>query len=195
MLLSPLRLFSWLMALIVVGLPLAAVTLFLMATIGSPGTCEDENRPISDTEELAILFQQKWDQLDATLDSGQASGLELTDSEVTSRARTWLEEHDAPVSDLRVCFTLEGGAASGKVDVPFFPSDVDVLIRGTMRMTGEQPEITIDELKVGSLPGPITNLVENFINDLIDDQTKRLDLVHDYGLAFDEGLTTVSGTP
>ncbi len=79
--------------------------------------------------------------------------------------------------------------------MPFFPVDVNVLIRGTVDMTGETLEVEIEEIQIGSLPGPLTNLVENFINELIGDQENLLGLDHDYGIAYTDGRATISGTP
>ena len=184
------------LALFVIGVPLAAVGLFILAVSGSPGSCENEERPILDTAERAIVFQLKWDRFNDTLDAGQESAVVLSESEVTSRARLWVDEQDVPVSDLLICFSVEGGAASGQVDVPFFPGDVDVLIRGTVDLRGEHPDIEIDELEVGNLPGPLTGLVEGFIEALINDQEEELELPeHDYGITFGEGDITIGGQP
>lgn len=193
--LRPLRLLAWLLPLIVVGAPLAAVALFLLAITGSPGSCEDEERPISHSEELAASFQETWDQLNATLDAGQVSTVIFDEGEATSRARRWVEEHDVPVSQLFLCFSADGGSASGKVDVPFFPGDIDVVIRGTLDLRGEHPEAVIEEIEVGRLPGPFTSLVKGFVDELIDDQTEGLELHHDYGMTFGEGELTISGQP
>lgn len=195
MILRPLRLLAWLLALVVVGAPLAAVALFFLAIVGSPGSCQSEGRPVAFTLEAAASFQTKWDQLNATLDAGQVSTVVFNESEATSRARLWVDDHDVAVSDLFICFSAEGGSASGKVDVPFFPGDADVLIRGTMDLTGEHPEADIEEIEVGGLPGPVSNLVEGFINGLIEDQTDEIELDHDYGLTFGEGELTISGQP
>ena len=195
MIFRPLRLLSWLLALIVLGVPLAAVAFFLLAIVGSPGSCEDEERPISVMPELAASFQRKLDQLNATLDAGRVATVVFAEGEVASRGRLWVEEHDVPVSDLLICFSAEGGAMSGKVDVPFFPGDVDVLIRGTLDLTGEHPEAQIDDFEVGGLPGPLTDLVKAFVDDLIEDQTNEIELDHDYGIAFEEGEVTTSGQP
>jgi hypothetical protein len=183
------------MAVVVVGAPLVAVAVFLTAIIGSPGSCETEGRPISYDPALAVSFQEKWDQFDATLDAGQQSTVIFDEGEATSRAQLWVEEHDAPVSDLRLCFNVESGSASGKVDVPFFPGDVDILITGTMILIGEHPEADIEEIKVGGLPGPLTDLVEGFVTRLIKNQTEEIHLTHDYGVTFGAGEVTVSGQP
>lgn len=195
MFLNPFRLISWLLALLIVGVPLTIITFFLLVLAGSPGSCEAEDRPITYDALRAVSFQEKWGQLDDALNADQLSTAVFDESEATSRARIWADEHDVPVSDLYLCFNPEGGAISGKVDIPFFPGDVDVLIRGTMDLTGERPEFVVEEIEVGRLPGPLTDLVEGFINNLIDDQTEDLELSHDYGLTFGEGEVTVSGQP
>lgn len=192
---TPLRLLSWLLGLVVIGLPLAAVAFFLLAVVPSPGSCEAEGRPISGEPEQAASFQQKWDQLNSALGAGQLSTAVFDENEVTARSRLWVEEHDAPVTDLFVCFTAEGGAASAKVDIPFFPGEVDVLVRGMVDLRGERPEVVIEEIEMGRLPGPLADALKGRINSLIEDQTEDLVLRHDYGLAFEEGEVTVSGQP
>ena len=178
-------------------MPLAAVSLFLLAVTGSPGSCENEARPISVSTDLGIVFQLKWDRFNDTLAAAQESTVVLSESEVTSRARLWVDKQDVPVSDLLICFSVDSGVASGKVDVPFFPGDVDVLIRGTVDLRGEHLNIEIDELEVGKLPGPLTGLVEGFIETLINDQEEELELglEHDYGITFGEGDVTIGGQP
>ncbi len=141
MMLSPLRLISWLLALLIIGLPVAAIAFFVLAITGSPGSCEEEGRPITAEPSQAASFQQDLDQLKAALDAGQAASVVLDDREATSRARLWSDEHDLPISDIVVCFSAEGGAASGKIDIPFLPVDVGVLIRGTVDLTGDHAEI------------------------------------------------------
>ena len=195
MILSPLRLISWLLGLLIIGVPLAALGFFLLAVLGNPGSCEAEGRPIEYEPARAIAFRQKWDQLNGALNAGQLSTVVFDEHEVTARARLWMDEHDVPVTDLFVCFTTEGGAASGKVDIPFFPGDVDVLVRGTVDLRGERPEVIIEEIEMGGLPEPLVDLVKGPVESLIEDQTKEMELRHDYGVTFGEGEVTISGQP
>lgn len=195
MTIHPLRLLALFLLLVVVGVPLAAVVLLILAVTGSPGSCVPDGRAIAISPELAASFQIKWDQLDATLDAGQVSTIVFDDSEVTSRARLWIDEHDLPASDVYICFEEQRGGASGKIDVPFFPGDVDVLIHGTLDLTGDHPKIEIDDIEAGGLPGPLTDLMEGFVTGIVDDESKDLTLDHDYGLAFGDGQATISGQP
>ncbi len=195
MIFTPLRLISWFLGLLVIGIPLAAIALFVVALAGSPGSCEAEGQPISFETAQALSFQQKWDQMSTVLDAGSPSTIILDEQEATSRARLWVDEANVPVSNLVICFTVDGGAASGKIDIPFFPGDLDVLVRGTVDLRGEHPEITIDELDMGGLPSLLTDVVKGQITGLIDDQAEKITLSHDYGLSFDEGIVTASGQP
>ena len=192
---SPLRIVSWLFAIVVIGAPIAAVAFFLLAVLGNPGSCETEGRPITSTLEAVDSFLTKWDQLNATLAAGQLSTIVIDESEATSRARVWVEQHDVPASDLTICFKAAGGSASAQVDIPFIPGDVDVLIEGTVILTGDQPEAVIDEIMIGGLPGLLSDVAKRFVDDLIQEQTEQIELVHDYGLAFGEGEMTISGQP
>ncbi len=195
MIFTPLRLISWLFGLLVIGIPLAGIALFILAVTGNPGSCESEGRPISFQSSHAFSFQQKWDQMNTTLDAGSPSTINLDEEEVTSRARLWAEEANVPVRDLTVCFTADGGAASGKIDIPFFPGDLNVLVRGTVDLRGEHPEVSIEDLDMGSLPGPLTDVLRGRIKSLIEDQAEKITLSHDYGVAFGEGEVTASGQP
>ena len=191
---GPLRLLSLFISAVVIGVPLAAFGIFVVAVAGDPGSCENEDRPIAINDWAAASFQLKWDDLVTALDFGQLSTVDFSESEATSRARLWAEEHDVPVSRLFICFREDGGAISGTVDVPVLP-DVDVLVEGTFILDGDHPQSSIDKIEVGGLPSPLTNLVETFINDLIDDQTDEIDLSHSYNITFREGEVTISGVP
>ena len=192
---QPIRLLAALLGIIVIGAPLAAVGLFIIAVAGDPGTCEAEGRPIVFSDSAAASYQTAWDGFQATLDSGQAATVTFNETEVSSRAKQWLDERDSPITALRICFTEGGATASAELDVPFVPGDVDVLVHGTLILTGGQVEVDIDELEVGGLPGPLNDLVQSFVDDAIADETIDLELERDYQLAFSEGSVTVSGQP
>ena len=193
--LIPFRLISTLLGILVLATPVAAVALFFFAIAGSPGACGDETRPITTSDELASLFQDKWDGLDAALDAGQPASITFTESEVTSRAAAWLSEQDAPIDDVLICFDDDTASASAKIDIPFVPGDVDVLASGTLILTGDVVQVQVEEIEVGGLPSPLTDLVEDFIDNIFEDQTEDLVLEHTYTLAFTEGAVTVSGLP
>ena len=193
--LNPFRLIASVLGFIVLATPIAAVAFFFVAIAGSPGTCEDEERPITTSLRLAATFQDKLDDLEATLDIGQSASATFTESEVTSRADLWLKDHDAPIEEILICFGDGTASASAKIDIPFVPGDIDVLARGTLNLTGSVAEADVQDLEVGGLPGLLTDLVEDFVNKVIEDQTEDLNLDHTYTLLFTEGQVTISGTP
>lgn len=195
MILSPFRILAWFFGFLVIGVPAAAVTLFVLAIAGSPGACDSQGRTVTADLANAASFQEKWDAMNDALDAGQPSSATFTESEATSRARLWVDAHDAPVSDLRLCFNANGGSGSAKVDIPFFPGDVDVLVSGTLDLTGDKPEAEITKTEMGMLPDPVTDAVENFITRLIDHETDDVTLKHDYGLTFGDGEITITGQP
>lgn len=193
--LIPFRLISTLLGILVLATPVVIVALFFFAIAGSPGACGDATRPITTSDDLASLFQGKWDGLDAALDAGQPASVTFTESEVTSRTAAWLSEQDAPIDDVLICFDDDTASASAKIDIPLVPGDIDVLVSGTLILTGEVVQIQVDEIEVGGLPGLLTELVEGFIDDIFEDQTEELVLEHTYTLVFTEGAVTVSGLP
>jgi hypothetical protein len=193
--LNPFRILATLLGFLVLATPIAAVAFFFVAIAGSPGTCEDPERPIESSIEQAAAFDIKWNALNAALDAGQPSSATFTEGEVTSAAEIWLATEDAPIANLRICFQVGVARASGKIDIPFVPGDVDVLAEGTLFLTDEFADAHVDKLEVGGLLGPLNDLVENMVNRVINDQTEKLPLQHDYAIAFSEGEVTVSGTP
>ena len=192
---QPIRLLATLLGIVVIGTPIVAVGLFITAVAGDPGTCEVEGRPIVLSDSAAASYQAAWDGFQATLDSGQPAAVTFNETEVSSRVQQWLDERDSRITELRICFTDDGAGASAKIDVPFMPGDIDVLVRGTLILTGDRVDVDIDELEVGGLPGPLNDPVESFVNDVISDETIDLELERAYQLAFSEGRVTVSGQP
>ncbi len=192
---QPFRLLATLLGIIVIGAPIVAVGLFIVAVAGDPGTCEAEGRPIVFSESAATSYQTAWDGFQATLDSGQPATVTFNETEVSSRTQQWLDERDSPITDLRICFTDGGAGASAKLDVPFMPGDIDVLVRGTLILTGGEAKVDIDELEVGGLPGPLNDPVQSFVDDVIADELIDLEVERDYQLTFSEGSVTVSGQP
>ncbi len=193
--LNPFRLIATLLGFLVLATPVAAVTFFFVAIAGNQGTCQTEDRPVTTSIQLASQFQDKWDALDAALEAGQPASASFTESEVTSRADLWLEERDAPIDDILICFGDGIATASAKIDIPFVPGDIDVLVSGTLILTGDIGDADVDKIEVGGLPDLLTELVEDFIDNIIEDQTDDLELDHAYTLVFTEGEVTVNGLP
>lgn len=192
---QPIRFLAALFGIVVIGAPIAALGLFVVAITGDPGTCEADGRPVVVSDEAAAAYVSAWDGFQATLDSGQPATVSFTEAEVTSRARQWLDERDSPINELRICFFDGAAGASANVDLPFVPGNASVLVDGTLILTGEQAVAEIDELEVGGLPSLLSEPIQSFVDDVIKDETVDLVLDHDYELSFAEGSVTVSGTP
>ena len=192
---QPVRLLATLFGIAVIGAPVVAVGLFVVAITGDPGTCEADDRPIVYSEEAAAAYLLAWDGFQTTLNAGQPAIVTFTETEVTSRAQQWLDERDSPINDLRICFSDGMASASAKIDLPFVPGNTNVLVSGTLILTGETAVIQIDDLEVGGLPSLLSQPIERFVEDVLEDETIDLNLDHAYELSFAAGSVAVSATP
>ena len=84
---------------------------------------------------------------------------------------------------------------SGKIDTPFFGRKVSVSVRGTVDLSGGQPEAEVTDIKIGGAPGFLSGLIEGFVGSLIDDQLEDIELEHRYSLDLADGIATVGGQP
>lgn len=171
-----------------------AVVMVLLAFMGSAGVCGGSERLVSASPELAASFQRKWDAFNATLDGRQPATVSLTEGEVTSRGRQFLDESNAPVEDLKVCLNEGEGEGSARIDLPIV-GDAEVRVRGTMTFVGIRPRVVIHEIDVGSIPGPIADLARAAVRAIINDQLNKLELKHRYSLEVHPEIATLRGEP
>ena len=172
---------------------LAALTA-LAAFVGSPGECDSGDREVESSSALAQQFQAKLDDFEAELDAGQAASFTFDESEATSRGREFLEEENAPIEDLKVCFNPEGPSASGKLSA-VLGLDVTVKVSGDLDLSGEHPRIDDLDIDIGSVPGFITDGLEGIVKGVINDQPDHIDVEHQLSMTFGEGTATLSGQP
>ena len=172
---------------------LAALTA-LAAFVGSPGECDSGDREVESSSALAQQFQAKLDDFEAELDAGQAASFTFDESEATSRGHEFLEEENAPIEDLKVCFNPEGPSASGKLSA-VLGLDVTVKVSGDLDLSGEHPHIDDLDIDVGSVPGFITGGLEGVVKGVINDQLDHIDVEHQLSITFGEGTATLSGQP
>jgi len=172
---------------------LAALTA-LAAFVGSPGECDSGDREVESSSALAQQFQAKLDDFEAELDAGQAASFTFDESEATSRGREFLEEENAPIEDLKVCFNPEGPSASGKLSA-VLGLDVTVKVSGDLDLSGEHPRIDDLDIDIGSVPGFITGGLEGIVKGVINDQPDHIDVEHQLSMTFGEGTATLSGQP
>ncbi len=189
----------------------AVIVLFSLLTSGDLGPqdgCKDPDtgdiRSIPLSDALAGEFDQAWDAANAAVDGGQAeASFTLTEAQVSSRANSFLEAGDAPVTEVTVCFHDGSAEARAKVEVPTLATlplvgsvfEPDVKAAGNVDFRGERPSLDLTELDAGGLPGFIEDAIkdraEDEVNKLLDD----LQLDHAYSLTFTEGQIQVTVRP
>ncbi len=166
----------------------AGVSAVLVFT-GSPSACVD--REVSVSSQARANLQNKWDEFKLRSASAPAS-VTFTESEITSRGVEYLDEKGIDIENLQVYFCEDGFAEATATFVGGGPN-IDILIRGTLDLSGDLPLIDIDEIKGGNLPGflPLAGLV-NFI----DDEDKALNIsVNLTAITFRDGEVTLNGAP
>lgn len=194
MILSPIRLV--LMAIgAAVGLAvILAVVVLAAAFAGSPGECDSGDRQVESSTALADQLQGKLDQLNAQLDTGQAASITFDESEATSRGRRFLDDENAPIADLKICFSSDGPSASGNLDA-VLGLDVTAKVSGDILLDGEHPRVDNLDIDVGAVPGFAAGGLEGVVEDVINDQLDHISLEHQLSITFGEGTATLSGQP
>jgi hypothetical protein len=184
---------SGFLVIIIFGIGLAAV---LMLT-GKPGICD--NPPLrvgrdldpAPSSDLAAQLDARWDQFSADIKSQQAV-FQATESEVTSRARQYVDDEDVPVEDVFVYYCGDGkGQLAGRVDVAGLGANF--VATGTLVLGGEKPVVEIDSVDVGNMPGFVADAV---LELLLDADARRLELdenLLDFSIA--DGLAELTGGP
>ena len=189
-LMSPLRLiFGLFGTLLLIFLIIVGGTVVLAFT-GGPGPCTPGGGPITVSAANADAFDGKWDGFNATLDGGSAATVNFNESEISSFVG---REVGDPFSDPRVC--IHDGYGEGTASLEILGFDAKIRVKGNMDLTGAHPVALIDDIEVGNVPDFITGLVENFVEDAIEDETKKVDLDHPMTPTLTEGDAKLDGTP
>jgi hypothetical protein len=193
MILSPIRLVLMAIGAAVGLVVVLAVVLLVAAFAGSPGECDSGDREVESSPALAQQLQAKLDELDAQLDAGQAASFTFDESEATSRGREFLEDENAPIADLKICFNPDGPSASGNLEA-VLGLDVTAKVSGDLFL-GEHPSVDNLDIDVGAVPGFAAGGFEEVIKDVINDQLAHIDVEHQLTITFGEGTSTLSGQP
>ena len=194
MIFTPFRLVLGAVGIVVGGAALVVVLTAAAAFVGSPGGCDSGDREVQTSDALAQQFQGKLDAFNDQLDAGQAASFTFDESEATSRGRQFLEDENAPIEDLKVCFNPEGPSASGNLSAAL-GLDVSVKVSGHLDFSGEHPRVDDLDIDVGGAPGFITGGFEGIVQDVINDQLAHIDSEHQLAITFGEGTATLSGQP
>ena len=193
---SPLRTAIVIVSTLVVAVVIFSMVMTVLAFSGGPGQCTPGGGPITVNAANADSFDQKWDDMDAILDSGSPSSITLNESEVSSRAdRFFTEENSLDFRDVRVCIHDGYAEASGNLDA-ILGLQVELKFKGTIDLTGDSPKTDVDDLDFGSIPGWLVDVVEAIgaegdINEALDD----IELKHTYTPTLTEGEVRIDGAP
>ena len=184
---------SGFMVIIIVVVGISAI---LMLT-GKPGICDnpplrvgrDLEPPPSDA--LADELENRWDQFSKDIATRQAV-FEATESEVTSRARQYVDEEDVPVKDLFIYHCGDGqGQLAGRVDVAGLGANF--VATGTLVIGGEKPVVEIDSVDVGNMPGFVADAV---LDLLLEQDARTLELDENLlGFEISDGQAQITGGP
>ncbi len=194
---SPLRAAIVIVSTLVGSIVIFGLVMSVLAFSNGPGQCTPGGGPITITSANADSFDQKWDDMDAILDSGSPTSITLNESEISSRAdRYFTEESALDLRDVRVCIHDGYGEATGTLDA-IIGLQVEIKLEGTMDLTGDAPKTDIDDIDFGKVPGWLIDVtdsifgVEGDINEALEDVT----LKHTYTATLSEGQVQIDGTP
>ena len=139
---------------------------FLVLT-GAPHPCVD--RSVSPAPAPNPALQANWDNVIPRVDAGEAVALSLTEEQATRLAQDHLDGKNVPVDGLQIFFCPDGTTeAFGKVSLAGISSDV--LVKGRLDITGEQPQVQIESIKAGNLPSVVA---ENLLDLVWDGHQAR----------------------
>jgi hypothetical protein len=144
------------------GVVLGGLVIGIILTVtGNPKPCVD--RTITPSTAAATALRADWDAFKAAAAAGPAT-VTFSETQVTSRGVEYIDEKDAPVEDLQVYFCPDGTAqATGKVKA--LGLSANVVVSGTLDLSGEDPRIVVDSVKAGNLPGFLGTRVVNTVLD------------------------------
>jgi hypothetical protein len=175
---------SSLLSLLVIVTVVGAV----LAVTGTPEACVDREVPSSPIETIGLVAN--WAAFEAQASRGEAT-IDVTEAQATSIGTQYIEEKDVPVEDLQVFFCPDGTAeAAGKVSA--LGISANVVVRGTLDLSGAKPQIQIDEIKAGNLPSSASTSLVNFVLERKDFRTLDIEprlLEIDYA----DGTATIRG--
>lgn len=180
------------LGLILIAVILGAITTALMAT-GGPGACEPASGELVVNQANSDAFIAKWDAFDQALNNGTPGFVTFNESEIASRAASWANDEDVPFEDMRAC--LHDGYGEGSATLRVLGMDVKVRIKGTLDLSGDNPQAKVDDISVGNVPGFLMAPVEAIVDRSLDEGLNDLEIDHDYSLTLKEGEATVGGRP
>ena len=179
--------------LLVGGALLFVIAIGALAATGGPGDCTPGGGTLTIDATHSDAFKQKWASFNDLLNANSPSSVTLTESEISSRADTYLKEKDAPIKHPRAC--IHDGSAEGQASVSFAGITMKFKVKGTLDLTGARPKAKIDSMEVGNVPGWLLSPARKFVNSAIDTELNKVTLDHHYTAVLKPGQADVGGTP
>jgi hypothetical protein len=170
------------------------VIVFALAAIGGPGECTSGGAEIAVSAANADAFDRKWKEFDNALNSGSPSSVTFNESEITSRAERFIEDEAGDIGHVRICVHDGFGELTGRVGA-FLGIDVDFSATGTVDLSGDHPVVDFDDIEIGSVPGFVVGPFKGFLEDAVEELTKKIELEHRLVPTLSEGEARVDGQP
>ena len=194
---SPLRTAIVIIASLVGSIVIFSMVMSVLAFSDGPGQCTPGGGPITINPANAAIFDQKWDDMDATLDSGSSASITLNESEISSRADHFFTQESAlDLRDVRVCIHDGYAEATGSLDA-ILGLQVEVKLKGNVDLTGDAPKTDIDEIDLGKVPGWLIDVADVIVDveGDIDLAFEDIELKHTYTATLTEGQVQIDGVP
>ena len=122
---------------------------------------------------------------------------------MTSRAAQWVDETDAPLKDVTVCFYDGTAEARARAEMPVLADvpllggafEADVRILGRIETEGGVARVTITEIDAGDIPDWATGPVEDDLEEIVNSRLDDYDVGHTYTVTYRERQIEIVGTP
>src|SRR3970040_631105 len=187
---SPLRFIFGLFGSLLLLLLIIIGCTVVLAFTGGPAPCTPGGGPITVSAANAGTLDTKWDDFTRSLSGGSAGSVNFNESEISSFVD---REVGDPFSDPRVC--IHDGYGEGTASLEILGFDAKIRVKGNMDLTGAHPVAKLDDIEVGNVPDFLIDVVKDFVESAIDDETKKVDLNHPMTPTLTEGDAKLDGTP
>jgi hypothetical protein len=172
---------------------LFVVVVGALAVTGGPADCTPGDGPIVVDAAHSDAFKQKWKGFNDVLDARSPSSVTLTESEISSRADSYLKTKNAPLKEPRAC--IHDGSGEGQAKISFLGLTTKFKVKGTLDLTGAHPKAKIDSMSVGNVPSWLISPARSYINRAIDSELNSVTLDHRYAPTLKPGQAELAGTP
>lgn len=157
------------------------------AFMGTPSACV--SRAVLPSAAAGRQLSTNWDAFKQQAARGSAT-LVVTEEQATSKAADWLKQQDAPLRDVQIYFCPDG-RADVSATLTSFGAPVRMVISGGLDVSGGEPRVRIDAVRVGSLPGALGASLAN--SAISAANVRSLPLQGLKAVQFTDGKVTLTG--